>query len=225
MDTPNLFPMPHVEPPDNPRRRCPVSQVCEGGGKYLTLAEVLAVLIGDASKGARLADAAAQDAGRVAQIAECSPALTDRERARVLAGLELARRVATTPTDAPPRLQRPEDVAAFMAGCDVSATQEEFWVLCVDAKHALLRADRATIGLVDRSQVHPREVFRQAILCASSAVILCHNHPSGDPTPSAQDVACTRNLVASGKVVGIDVVDHVVLGRGKWLSFRVENLL
>jgi len=88
-----------------------------------------------------------------------------------------------------------------------------------------------TTGLVDRTQIHPREVFRDAIRENCTRLLLIHNHPSGDPTPSVQDIAATRQLVEAGKIVGIEVLDHIVLGRRTpnrtkdWVSFREENLM
>lgn len=149
----------------------------------------------------------------------------------VHAAFALSRRLATLPARTAPRLESPAQVAAVMREPFRAATQEEFHVLLLDTKHALISDEKVTVGLVDRSQVHPREVFRSAIRENCARVILTHNHPSGDPTPSAQDIACTRNLVESGKIIGIEVLDHVVIGRrtatrpNEYVSFREENLL
>ena len=130
-----------------------------------------------------------------------------------------------------PKIQGPEDAANVMRPLLHEKPQEEFWVLMLNTKHTVTAMHCVTVGLLDRSQVHAREVFRQAITDNCSRIVLCHNHPSGDPTPSAQDISCTRDLVAAGKIVGIEVLDHVVIGcrtpsRPKdFLSFREENLL
>jgi DNA repair protein RadC len=133
--------------------------------------------------------------------------------------------------DERPRLQGPADVAALLRPVLAGKQQEEFHVLLLDAKHGLIADELVTVGLVDRSQVHAREVFRVAIRESCARIVLAHNHPSGDPTPSAEDIACTRDLVAAGKIVGIEVMDHLVLGArtpGRikdYLSFREESLL
>ena len=91
--------------------------------------------------------------------------------------------------------------------------QEVFWVLLLDQKYRLRRAPEAvTKGILDASFAHPREVFREAIRMAAAAIIVAHNHPSGDPTPSAEDVRATRQLVETGKIVGIQLLDHIVVG-------------
>ena len=95
----------------------------------------------------------------------------------------------------------------------------------LDAKLRLLRAETISIGSLDASVAHPREVFRAAALASASAIAVFHNHPSGDPTPSADDVALTSRLVAAGDVMGIDVVDHIILGAGCWYSFRDAGTL
>ena len=92
--------------------------------------------------------------------------------------------------------------------------QEAFAVLTLNAKNKLITRHLVTLGLADTAPVHPREVFRPAIADSASAVILVHNHPSGDPTPSAEDLRVTRQLIDAGKVVGIRVLDHVIIGRG-----------
>ena len=94
------------------------------------------------------------------------------------------------------------------------------FVLVLDGKHSLLRCDRVSTGTLTSSIVHPREVFRPAIQAAAAAVICAHNHPSGDPEPSAEDVTVTRRLVEAGKLLGIPVLDHVVLGEARFVSLR-----
>jgi DNA repair protein RadC len=134
-------------------------------------------------------------------------------------------------TEERPRLIGPADVAGLMRPVLAAKPQEEFHALLLDTKHGLIADEVVTVGLVDRSQVHAREVFRQAISAGCSRIVLVHNHPSNDPTPSAEDLACTRDLVAAGKLIGIEVLDHVILGRRTpirlkdYLSFREENLL
>ena len=130
-----------------------------------------------------------------------------------------------------PKLRAPTDVAEVMRPLVGREQQECFYVLLIDTRHVLKRAVLVTRGLLDRSQVHAREVFRPAVEAGASRVILCHNHPSGDPTPSSQDISCTRNLVSAGKIVGIEVMDHIVIGKRSqtrtkdYLSFREEGLL
>jgi DNA repair protein RadC len=145
--------------------------------------------------------------------------------------LEMMEQAAQYMQEAKPRLSGPSDIANFMRPLFLDAKQESFYVLLVSAKNDLLDFQCVTVGLVDRSHIHAREVFRRAIIRNACRIMLSHNHPSGDPTPSAPDIECTRNLVNAGKIIGIDVVDHVVIGfktperHRDYLSFREENLL
>ena len=130
-----------------------------------------------------------------------------------------------------PKIDSPKAAADLMRPILAGREQEDFHVLCLDTKNGLLGMRCVTTGLVDRTQIHPREVFRDAIRENCTRLLLVHNHPSGDPTPSVQDIAATRQLVEAGKIVGIEVLDHIVLGRRTpnrtkdWLSFREENLM
>jgi DNA repair protein RadC len=102
---------------------------------------------------------------------------------------------------------------------------EEFHVAALDSQHRLERDITITRGLLNSSLVHPREVFREAIAERAAAVILVHNHPSGDPTPSADDRLVTDQLVAAGRLLDIPVHDHIIIGRGRYTSFAEAGLL
>ena len=122
-------------------------------------------------------------------------------------------------------MRGPQDVAAAFAPRLQDAPVEEFHVAILDAQHRLERDVLITRGLLNSSLVHPREVFREAIAERAAAVILVHNHPSGDPTPSAEDRAVTEQLVAAGRLLDIPVHDHVIVGRGRYVSFAESGLL
>lgn len=131
------------------------------------------------------------------------------------AALELARRVADERRDERGSVVRsPEDAAAILRETAKALEHERFWTLPLDAKNRLKwGVEEISRGILDSSLVHPREVFKRAIQWGCAAVVLVHNHPSGDPTPSAEDVRITRQLVQAGQVIGIKVLDHIVLGR------------
>ena len=99
-------------------------------------------------------------------------------------------------------------------------TVEKFWVLCLNRKNRLLRQHEATSGTASSSLVHPREVFREAIRAGASAVICVHNHPSGDPDPSPEDIDVTRRLIDAGRLIGIPLLDHVIVGAATFSSLR-----
>lgn len=156
-----------------------------------------------------------------------------RVKAQVLkAALELATRMADETTGARLTIRSPEDAVRLLHDRVRTLEQEVFWVLLLDTRNGL-KCPPVTIsqGLLDASLVHAREVFRDAIRTASAGVVLAHNHPSGDPAPSAEDVRITRRIVEAGRVIDIRVLDHVVLGRpdmpgGKgFVSMREAGIL
>ena len=103
--------------------------------------------------------------------------------------------------------------------------REHVRVLCLDQKSGLLGADEISIGSLSFSLVHPREVFKAAIKRSSAAIILVHNHPSGDPSPSMKDIEVTERMVQAGKIIGIEVADHIIIGDGKYYSLKAWGYL
>jgi DNA repair protein RadC len=138
---------------------------------------------------------------------------------KILAALDLGRRAAEEARPERDRVRSPRDVFERMSPVLRDLPHEEFHVLLLNTQNQVLRDLQVTRGTLDASLVHPREVFRRAIVEAAAAVILVHNHPSGDPSPSAEDRAVTRQLRTAGSTVGIEVLDHVVVGEARYVSF------
>lgn len=113
---------------------------------------------------------------------------------------------------AKPRLDGPAKVADFFRPLLQGKEQEEMWVINMDTKFHPISFYCVSVGLLDRSQIHAREIFRRAIVENACRIVMVHNHPSGDPLPSAQDIECTRSISAAGKIIGIDLSDHIVIG-------------
>ncbi|EJY57268.1 DNA repair protein RadC [Alicyclobacillus hesperidum URH17-3-68] len=124
------------------------------------------------------------------------------------------------------RIRCAEDAANIFRDYIGNADREMFVVMVLSAKHIVNAINTVSLGILDASIVHPREVFKPAILGNASSVIVGHNHPSGDPEPSPEDVAVTRRLVDAGKILGIDVLDHIVIGdEGRFVSLKARELL
>ena len=143
--------------------------------------------------------------------------------AQVLAALELGRRSLSRGAEDRPRLVSPRSVAEFLLPHYGTKPVEHFGVLLLDTRHRVVRTSVLSIGTLDASIVHPREVFREAATAGASAIVLFHNHPSGDPEPSVDDVALTDRLVAAGLLMGISVIDHVILAETRYYSFREQR--
>jgi DNA repair protein RadC len=161
------------------------------------------------------------------ELKAISPAVTQASYAQIMAGIELGKRIALVEAGRDPeprRLTSSKEAIEFcrreFARLASDAVQEEFHIVTLDTKHKPIRSHRVTIGTLDASLVHPREVFRPAIRDAAAAVLLVHNHPSGDPTPSREDHQVTQQLTEAGRLLGIHVLDHIIVARQSCLSIR-----
>jgi len=148
------------------------------------------------------------------------PGVGPAKAAQLLAALELGRRLAAALPDARPRISGAADVAHYFMAEMGSARQEELRVMLLDTKNQVMRTHTVYIGNVNTSVIRPAEVFREPIKDNATSVILAHNHPSGDPSPSAEDIEVTRELVALGRTLGIKVLDHLIIGKQQYRSMR-----
>lgn len=123
------------------------------------------------------------------------------------------------------RVRNAGDVFGILGRHFAGLDRESFVVLLLDTQNQIRAVNTVTVGTLDASLVHPREVFKPALVMGAASIILAHNHPSGDPTPSAEDRTATRQLVEAGRIVGIEVLDHVVVGEGRYLSFAEAGLM
>ena len=154
-----------------------------------------------------------------------TPGVGPAKGARLLAAMEFGARLAGEARPASPRIRSPEDVVRIAGPRLRDLPVEEFHVLALDSQSQVTRDVLITRGLLNSSLVHPREVFRAAIAEAAAGIILVHNHPSGDPTPSADDLAVTRQLVSAGEMLDLPVYDHVIVAGDRFLSFATQGLL
>lgn len=217
--------------PERPRERLRMV-----GAGALASRELLAILVGSGTGGRSAVDVASEllrtSDGSLRRLAGHAPAdlqatagIGPAVAARIAAALELGRRLGRESAEERPRIRGPADVHDLCAPTMRDLKQEEFHVLLLTTQHAVSRQIVVTRGVLDASVVHPREVFRTAISECAAAVILVHNHPSGDPTPSPEDREVTRQLVEAGRLVGIPVLDHVVVGDDRYLSFSEAGFL
>jgi DNA repair protein RadC len=140
--------------------------------------------------------------------------------AQILAAVELGRRTLTRAPAARMPLRTPSEAAAYLMPTFGSRAVEHFGVVLLDTKHRVLRTTLLAMGTLSATVIEPRDVFREAALGGAAAIVVFHNHPSGDPQPSPDDVELTRRLVAAGVLMGIDVVDHLILGDVRYCSFK-----
>lgn len=139
---------------------------------------------------------------------------------QIAAAVEFGRRIVHKPMEIRTQIRSADDAAEYVMDRLRHLKKEHFVTLHLDTKHCVIGEDVASIGSLDASIVHPREIFKVAVKRSASAILCLHNHPSGDPTPSPEDVAVTRRLCEAGKVLGIDVLDHIVVGDGRFVSLK-----
>lgn len=216
---------------DRPRERLRLL-----GPHALTTAELMAILLGTGAAGASarvVAEALLSSTeGSLARLARREPAELAEHRgvgwakaARVVAAFELGRRLASEDDEARTSIRTPADVHRAVGPRLRDLRVEEFHLLALDSQARLLRDVLVTRGTLNSSLVHPREVFRAAIVESAAGVIVVHNHPSGDPTPSSDDEAITRQLADAGRLLDIPVYDHVIIGGNGYVSFAERGLL
>lgn len=196
--------------------------------------ELLAVLIGHGRPGAdalSVANHVLQMAGGVQgltrlrrdQLVE-APGVGPAQASRVLAAIELGRRTLTVPRQLRPRFQSPRETAHYLLPLYGAFPVERFGVMLLDIRYRLLTTRLISVGSLDGTTAHPREVFREALVAGAGAVVVFHNHPSGDPSPSTDDIALTKRLRDAGRIVGVPMVDHVILADEKYASHREMGL-
>lgn len=230
------LPDPDLPAPDPASSDLPRQRLWAQGAQTLTASELLAILLGTGGAGRSALEVAAEllvpaegslrrlaarPAGELLRMPGVGPA----KGARLLAALELGARLARETRPALPRIRSPEDVVRIAGPRLRDLPVEEFHLLALDSQSQVTRDVLITRGLLNSSLVHPREVFRAAIAEAAAGIILVHNHPSGDPTPSADDQAVTRQLVAAGELLDLPVYDHVIIAGDRYTSFATRGLL
>jgi len=224
-----------------PERERPRERLLRLGPDALSTVEVLAILLRTGRAGRSVLEVArnllAAFDGDLRRIAAATidelrqvPGIGPAKAIELNAAFSLARRFSSLERDKNSRLESPRQVADYMLETLRGKTQEEFHVLLLDTRNGVLRDECVTVGLLDRSQIHAREVFRRAIREACSRVVLVHNHPSGDPSPSPQDIDSTKKLTEAGRIIGIEVLDHVIItesaaGNPPYFSLKENKMM
>lgn len=150
----------------------------------------------------------------------CVKGIGTSKACQIVAAIELGKRMGKAPLEARTKISSPVDVANLLMEEMRYYKKEYFLTLLLNTKNEVISTENISIGSLNSSIVHPREVFVKAIKKSASSVILIHNHPSGNPQPSNEDIKVTKRLVEAGKIVGIEVLDHVIIGDGRYISLK-----
>jgi DNA repair protein RadC len=223
---------------DLPKEERPRERLERYGAQVLSDAELLALLIrtgtpaesalvlaqrilkGDGAKSglAFVADSSIEELSRIKGIGLA-------KSVQIKAAVELGRRISSYTGQNPTVINTPVDVKNLLMEEMRFLEKEHFKVILLNIKNHVISVEDISVGSLNSSIVHPREVFKPAIRRSSASMILVHNHPSGDPTPSREDIEITRRLIEAGKILGIEVVDHVIIGNGIYISLREKGII
>ncbi len=206
---------------DRPRER-----LINYGAEALSNTELLAIILRSGTRSEPVTSLAARilntfendlcclaraSVGELTKITGIGPA----KAVEIIAAFTLAKRLQTTGKNSKPKISSPQEAAEYLFHSLRPLKQEEFHVVLLDTKNRVIKSVLITKGVLDSSLVHPREVFREAIQANCQKIVLAHNHPSGDPTPSSHDIKATNQLVKAGDILGIKVIDHIIIGSGE----------
>lgn len=219
---------------DFPREERPRERLRSQGSQNLSNAELMAILLRTGLSGENVVAMSTRllaSAGGLHGLSRISyeelcalKGISDAKACQLLAGIELGRRVASLEPQDAPRFGSPQDIADLympeMSGLD----REHMRVVLLNTKNQVVGADDLYVGSVNAALVRPAEVFASAVRRNLPGIAIVHNHPSGDPTPSDDDVRITKQLVAAGKMLDIDVLDHIVIGTGRFVSMKERRL-
>jgi DNA repair protein RadC len=217
--------------PERPREK-----MISCGVRSLSNTELLAILLGTGSKDKSALHLAEEilsiKSDGILFLSDCSPEELSKlngvgkaKACRILAGIELGRRIATEPREKRLKIGDPESIAALFMEEMRYYKKEVFNILLLSSKGEIIGSDKISVGDLSSTVIHPREVFLPAVKRSAAAVAFVHNHPSGDPTPSGDDIKTTAKLVDAGKIIGIAVWDHIIIGDGRYMSFREKQLI
>jgi len=208
----------------------PQTRLVAHGAESLSDAEIVSLVLGtshdDAHANQLLSDAGSWLGLQRLSVAELqqTPGIGVARAVRLKAALDMPRRIAQSDLCSRPQIRAPQDAAQLMLIEMSHLDQEHLRVICLDTKNRVQVIQTLYVGSLNSSLLRVGEVYKEAIRRNSSAIIVVHNHPSGDPNPSADDIQVTRDIMAAGKLLDVDFLDHLIIGHGQWVSMRERGL-
>ncbi|MGO4532915.1 DNA repair protein RadC [Paenibacillus sp. 2TAF8] len=226
---------PHYMMRDIPQEERPRERMMEYGAGALSHTELLAILLRTGTRqesAMHMAQRILNQAGGIRSLMDLTleemtamRGIGQAKAVQLKAGIELGHRIAKSRLVASTSIRTPRDAADILMEQLRYLQKEHFVCLFLNSKNHIIAQETLSMGSLNASIVHPREVFRAAIKCSSASIVCAHNHPSGDPTPSPEDIQITKRLIEAGAIVGIDVLDHLVIGDGIYVSLKEKGLV
>ncbi|MBC2580620.1 DNA repair protein RadC [Clostridium sp. DJ247] len=220
---------------DLPENERPRERLLRYGGEILSNAELLAIILGSGSKKENVLDLSnriIKEKGGLRGLINSNiedfmtlHGIGRAKAAQLIALSELSKRFRSYRDGSEYKISNPKDAAELVMEEMRSLKQERLKVIMLNTKNIVVHIKDVSVGSLNSSIVHPREVFCDAIRKSSASIIICHNHPSGDPSPSNEDINITHRLKECGKLLGIDLLDHVIIGDGKYISLKEKGIL
>ncbi|WP_373426121.1 RadC family protein [Paenibacillus radicibacter] len=227
--------MPHLAIRDVPSEERPRERMLQFGAQALSNAELLAILLRTgtmAESAIGLAHRVLAHAGSLRALVEMRReqltqirGIGDAKALQIQAGIELGRRIARSTMSEAITIRSPQDVANLLTEELRYLTKEHFVCLFLNTKNHVIGQETLSIGSLNAAIVHPREIFRAAITRSAASIVCVHNHPSGDPTPSEEDIDITKRLLEAGGIIGIDVLDHIIIGDSRFVSLKEQGYM
>ncbi len=225
----------HVTIKDLPCEERPRERLLKLGAEYLSLSELIAIIIRTgthAQSAVQIAEQLLSVFGGIQPLLKASVEELSRingigmaKATQLKAVFELGKRLAATSSGVEMVIRSPESVANLLMQEMRFLEKEHFKAVLLNTKNVVIKVETISIGHLNASLVHPRELYKEAIKHSSAALILAHNHPSGDPSPSNEDLQITKRLCEVGELVGIRVLDHIIFGDNKYISLREKGML
>ena len=219
---------------DLPKSERPRERMQKFGPEVLSSQELLALILGKGVKGESVMVTAQRlfsTFGNVRKISEASleelsgvKGIGLAKASQIKATFELSKR-SKEEVSKKNKVQTAKDVARLVSPELKDKKKEHFLILSLDSRNNLIKISNVSIGTINANLVHPREVFKEAIQSMAASIILVHNHPSGDPEPSEDDLGITKRLVEAGKIIGIDISDHIIIAQDEVFSFKEKKLI
>ena len=218
-----------------PREDRPRERLKSLGAEVLSMRELLAIVLSSGSRHKGAMDLAEDMAARFGSLRDLADASLERlsttsgvgfaKACRLKAAIELGRRVVKASRGERKSVRCPEDAAGLVMEDMRNLDREHFKVILLDTKNSLIGVETVSIGTVNASIVHPREVLKPALERSATSIVLVHNHPTGNVSPSKEDILITRRFEKCGRILGIDVVDHIIIGDGDFTSMKEKGYI
>lgn len=219
---------------DLPSTERPRERLLKYGAESLSDAELLAVILGSGTKGMNIVTVCRHvfrnmslkrlSRSTAAELIKI-PGVGQSKACQIISVFELSRRLETFSEEPKRKIKEPEDIYKYIYPKIREEKQEKFMILCLDTKNQIISDITIFVGGLDFSIVQPREIFKSALLESAASIILIHNHPSGDPTPSREDIIITNRIMESGKLLGVHVWDHLIIGDGCYISLKEKEYI